>query len=194
MKFRILVPALILAVFAFAPAAMAATWATSVEDFLQGTKTYYDVNREDPLKALHAADDSGNSSDTDFFSLGNNGHITLSFGTAFTGDVLIYEATYDRDDRTEYALVSFSKDNVNWTNAVLIDNQNVDVDGAYTLSLTDNFRYIRIEDATLDNGGDTGDGFDLDAVSVQATPIPGAAWLLGTGLLGLVGLRRKRRG
>ena len=31
-------------------------------------------------------------------------------------------------------------------------------------------------------------------IPAQATPIPGAAWLLGTGLLGLVGLRRRIRG
>ena len=36
-------------------------------------------------------------------------------------------------------------------------------------------------------------GFDLDAVGViNAVPVPGAVWLLGTGLIGLVGLRRKK--
>ena len=35
-------------------------------------------------------------------------------------------------------------------------------------------------------------GFDLDAIGVMnAVPIPGAVWLLGSGLLGLVGIRRK---
>jgi hypothetical protein len=31
----------------------------------------------------------------------------------------------------------------------------------------------------------------LDNVSMVPTPIPGAAWLLGTGLVGLVGLKRR---
>jgi hypothetical protein len=33
--------------------------------------------------------------------------------------------------------------------------------------------------------------FHLDDVSATPTPIPAAAWLLGSGLMGLVGLRRK---
>ena len=33
--------------------------------------------------------------------------------------------------------------------------------------------------------------FDLDDVSVLAVPIPGAIWLLGSGLIGLIGIRRK---
>jgi hypothetical protein len=33
--------------------------------------------------------------------------------------------------------------------------------------------------------------FDLDDVSMNPVPIPGAIWLLGSGLLGLVGLKRK---
>ena len=36
------------------------------------------------------------------------------------------------------------------------------------------------------------DGYGIDNLSVGApTPIPGAAWLLGSGLIGLVGLRRR---
>lgn len=39
-------------------------------------------------------------------------------------------------------------------------------------------------------GGDT--GFGLFGVQVTTVPVPGAVWLLGSGLVGLVGLRRKR--
>ena len=35
-------------------------------------------------------------------------------------------------------------------------------------------------------------GPDMDAVGPSAVPIPGAIWLLGSGLLGLIGIRRKR--
>ena len=35
--------------------------------------------------------------------------------------------------------------------------------------------------------------YGLDDVSVNAVPIPGAIWLLGSGLIGLIGMRRKFR-
>lgn len=38
-----------------------------------------------------------------------------------------------------------------------------------------------------------GDGYVIDNMSTAAVPIPGAIWLLGSGLLGLVGINRKRK-
>ena len=47
----------------------------------------------------------------------------------------------------------------------------------------------------LDNGGGSA-GFDLDAVealnSGAHVPIPGAVWMLGSGIIGLAGFRFKR--
>ena len=52
--------------------------------------------------------------------------------------------------------------------------------------------YVRF--VGLDNGGGSA-GFDLDAVealnSGAHVPIPGAVWLLGSGLIGLAGLKKK---
>jgi len=45
-----------------------------------------------------------------------------------------------------------------------------------------------------DGIGYFGTGADWDAIGViNAVPIPGALWLLGSGLLGLIGIRRKRQ-
>lgn len=38
-----------------------------------------------------------------------------------------------------------------------------------------------------------GDGYAIDGVTTAATPIPAAVWLLGSGLLGMVGFKRIRR-
>ncbi|AEB10755.1 hypothetical protein [Desulfobacca acetoxidans] len=45
----------------------------------------------------------------------------------------------------------------------------------------------------LRGGTGTGDTTGLDNVRVNAIPLPGAVWLLGSGLLRLLGLRRIRR-
>jgi hypothetical protein len=41
--------------------------------------------------------------------------------------------------------------------------------------------------------GYVADSFKLDNVSLSAVPIPAAAWLLGSGLIGLIGIRRRFR-
>ncbi len=38
-----------------------------------------------------------------------------------------------------------------------------------------------------------GDNAELSASGMTATPIPGAVWLLGSGLMGMIGLRRRNR-
>jgi len=61
---------------------------------------------------------------------------------------------------------------------------------AYAGSIGDNF---------FEWWGDTRGGlynvtiYDYTNTAVTPTPIPGAVWLLGSGLLGLVGLKRRMR-
>lgn len=52
----------------------------------------------------------------------------------------------------------------------------------------DTFQYLMIEKI---NGGPKTGKF-IDAVGVSPVPVPAAFWLLGSGLAGLIGLRRKR--
>ena len=61
-------------------------------------------------------------------------------------------------------------------------------------------RYLKI-DGVGDGGSGSVTGFDLDAVGAinhattgAAVPLPGAVWLLGSGLMGLIGVRRKVTG
>jgi hypothetical protein len=44
----------------------------------------------------------------------------------------------------------------------------------------------------LEPGTDRYSVLDLDRAEISAVPLPGALWLLGSGMLGLVGLRRRR--
>jgi hypothetical protein len=53
----------------------------------------------------------------------------------------------------------------------------------------DEIRYLMIE--KIDGGAKTGKF--IDAVGISPVPVPAAVWLLGSGLLGIIGTRRKRR-
>ena len=84
-----------------------------------------------------------------------------------------------------------------------------ELDGVSSLLDINNIGWVKILDIIgdgtyLDTSGDViydpyptsgSAGFDLDAIGVlneaSAVPIPGAVWLLGSGLLALVGIRRK---
>lgn len=43
-----------------------------------------------------------------------------------------------------------------------------------------------------DTGGNTRDGFGIDDIGTSAVPVPAAVWLFGSGVLGLVAVRRRR--
>jgi hypothetical protein len=82
-----------------------------------------------------------------------------------------------------------------------VDNQSLDGVSALDFG-TSIYRYLVIEDFTRDYGSTPSfDGFDLDAAGVtpvlnpggNPVPVPGAFWLLGSGLMGLMALRARRR-
>ena len=55
------------------------------------------------------------------------------------------------------------------------------------------FNYIWFEGGYYEGDGDThGNANFIDAFGANPVPIPGAVWLLGSGLLGLLGIRRKK--
>ena len=148
------------------------------------------TNHNDPTEALGPDNNS-------FVSIDIPETLILAFNdnSALDGignDLRIRE--YGND--SSRALVYGSKDGVVWTfliEAVGVGTYTdifVDLDG----SGLDYVNYLKFEGQ--DNLGGSR-GFDLDAVealnSGQYVPIPGAIWLLGSSLIGLVGFRRKLR-
>ncbi len=99
-------------------------------------------------------------------------------------DIKIYQVVAGDSDVAVYA--GNILDNLTYI-ATIDDNYEFDLD-SFSLDFV---RYIKF--VGLDNGG-TSPGFDLDAVEAlnsAPVPIPGALYLLGPGLLGLIGLKRR---
>jgi len=124
------------------------------------------------------------------------GIAAFDFGTWFDTAAVVFEITWgDRAGYPEYANVYvgdiFSTNLSDFTFAELIKNDlgSISIDLS---SITGSpFRYVLLQDATAQNNGINGDGFEIDAVAVHPVPLPAAAWLLGSGLLGLVAVRRR---
>lgn len=134
--------------------------------------------------------------DGSFFSPGLGGEVVFSFSQAFTGDVTIWEATNgSRSSYVEGVKIYASADGLNWGAPVasILNNP-----GSATFSVAGIYRYLKVVDITQTLAGHApaGDGFDIDAISATLAPIPvpaGAA-LMGGALLGMLGLRRSRKG
>lgn len=142
-----------------------------------------------------------------FVSLGLGGSLILSLngGAIVDGegdDFILFETTYapNNDHWAEYPETAevyayngqYTAGGSDW----LKFHHNAEQDGYFDLAkifLTAGFTTaIKI----IDISTQTGDGYDVDGLSLIHTapvPIPGAAILLGSGLLGLVGLRRRQR-
>lgn len=127
------------------------------------------------------------ASHTDYFYGSTTSGILFSnqdatiFGTTANNVDLTQAYFYDNDSNTQYSLdntsaVSFYVLNSDWT-----------VPGLSGVTLSAGTLIFGLNDsATVD--GD----FDDLILAATPTPIPGAVWLLGAGLMGLMGLRRTR--
>jgi len=129
---------------------------------------------------------------SDIIGLGSGGTITITFSEAVTNP-LIALASWNGNT------VDFGEDKITflsygpgyWGNGTPVMNS--DNTGFYgsgelhgVLQVTGTFTSI-----TFSHTGEYWHGLTVGAVDFAPVPIPAAFWLLGSGLLGLVGLKRK---
>lgn len=116
---------------------------------------------------------------------------------------LDYNANYIEDGLSWGTRSSFSTNIQTSSGSTVHSESGSDMDFAWSKHLTDTFQLttgVEYSFAFLTSFTDF-DGWSISNLDVfmvvlsdeySPTPVPGAVWLLGTGLVGLVGLRRKR--
>lgn len=138
-------------------------------------------NRQNAGNALGAADSK-------FYSLGLGGTALLEFGQLFTGPSVVFEVTFGNvsnhpEQVNVYAGNTASADINDFTLVGMISNA-VAQSGA-EIEFMGTFQYLLLVDNSAALGTASQDGFDIDAVSVTAVPLPAAAWLFMTAIGGL---------
>lgn len=203
----------VLSVSADAVSAYTLLW----DDYVRGTGVV--DARANPNNALHtdgAADDYQNPTvvNADFLSLGLGGSVVLylanneAIKNVAGDDFTVFETTggadaanYNPSVYPEYAeIFAFTggiynsgadySSSIYWQSlGTILQNGSLDLGSLlYTTA-------IKIKDVTK-RGGPSGDGFDVYGLGIKevtSVPVPAAVWMLGTGLVALVGVRRKLR-
>ena len=118
-----------------------------------------------------------------------------------------YTNTFVLTDGTSDTVLFSNKNTSNWNTAVTVDLEStyfndghhdyaLDTYNIYTAIVTTAFYYGSIlfdvgDLVIMFNDSASDKDYDDFLLHGTATPIPGAVWLLGSGLVGLVGIRRK---
>jgi len=142
--------------------------------------------------------------DLDYVSLGDGGFIILRFtDNSLTGsddnslDLWIFEIGSDVED----TYVDISKNGIDWLSVGKVggSTSGIDID-AYGWSTSDMFSYVRLTDDPDEGQQGSGGtiGADIDAVGAISSaapviPVPAAVWLFGSGLIGLIGVARRKK-
>jgi hypothetical protein len=134
-----------------------------------------------------------------YVSLGDGGEIVLQFtDVALTGDGTgSWDLAILDVGSADGMYASISENGTDWIALPFASiggwaRYNIDQVSGYSSDAL--YRYVKIVD---DANGDTAypsAGYDVDAVAAihyTPVPVPAAVWLLGSGLLGLLGFRRK---
>ena len=116
--------------------------------------------------------------------------LTISSDTAFTLESAYFAAWTSYNTNAYWAATSLT---INaYSDDSLVNSKIIDLLAGqlqlYTIGLTgDKFEFVQT--AGANPGQDQ--WWLMDNLTTSATPIPGAVWLLGTGIVGLFGLRKK---
>lgn len=173
-----------------ATAGNAAVFATNVIDYNLGACGGCNPadQRYQPQHALGAPNGK-------FVSLGLGGDLTLGFGiSGIVHEVKTWEVTYSAADPGNYHLEAVDVYAVlsgvtSYIGRILAQGGSGSLTGSFA------FDSIKLVDATVaqyGTGTSSFDGFDVDAVSVAAVPLPAAGVLLLAGLGGFAALRRRK--
>lgn len=169
----------------------------------------FNTNRRDPGNALGAPDSVGDV-EGGFFSIRNGAVAVFDFGRAFNGETTIYEVTFGcngpqkgnscnfaesvdvyalNDDYTPFDK-KFDLNDLLTLGFVKVGSvENGIAQNGGIVNILGSFKYLALHDTSIARG----DGFDVDAIEVNAIPIPSAAVLFLTALSGLGILTRRKR-
>lgn len=171
------------------------------------------TSRLDAGNALGAPDSVPNVT-SGFYSLGTGGAAVFDFGTTFSTAANIFEVTFGCGAVLEFGMCSNYQEEVKvyaldgaytpfdaefgladltalgFSHVGTLGNGTAHTSSGGSVMINGSFRYL----ALVDNSpaGEGRDGFDVDAVSVSAVPVPASVLFL-VSALGGVGLLRSRR-
>lgn len=186
----------------------AQSFADEVVEYAPGSDVGSNASRTwaDPEGALGVPDDDGSAYNS-VTSLGDSGHLTLQFtdnSLTTSGDDTADLHIFEVGAVVERMNIAISTNNSEWVDLGFWSGQPASIDIDATEGVVDGelYSFIRLTDDSSTN--QTGYPFgeaDIDAVGAISSgpasepapvPAPGALSLMGLGLLGLIGARRRR--
>lgn len=217
-KAALIIPAslAVTAMTATSSVAVSLTYATDVIEYNQGDIKHDNQElferQTNTNNALGDVEKGGVTITKDFLSLGFEGSAIFGFGTAFSGEVKIWETTYGtRNQQSDFSeivdiYVGQTLDDFQLLgtvkniedNAYDKDTQAGVVQGGASLFTTDVFgdevfNFVKVVDVS-DQKFNGRDGFDINAIAVQSVPEPASVLgLMTVGLLGASSTLKKRQ-
>jgi hypothetical protein len=157
---------------------------------------------DDPLDALGLPDYNGA---TGAVALGNNGVLVLRFtdnSLTTSGDATPDIHVFEVGGVTEFFNLAISLDGFTWIDLgnVLGQPTSVNIDGKPGVVSGAKYSFVRLTDVDPDQTGFPFGEADIDAVgaissaeAVPTVPEPGTLFMLGSAMLGVVAIARRRR-